>query len=216
LTSGGFMGGFYRFGEAVLFLMYVNALWIVFTLMGGIIIGWAPSTIAMFAVVRKWVRGETDRPVFKTFWDTYRTEFLKANGLGWFLLIIGYMLYFNLNYFQVNNGWIFLIVRYFILAVALFYVIMLLYIFPIFVHYEAKFFHYIKNAFLIAFYHPIRTIYVVSASITVYYLFAVLPGLLPFLGGSLTSFVLMWISHRTFLRIEDKQRRWKEQQGKEC
>lgn len=200
----GFLGGFYRFGEVVMLLLYVNLLWIIFTLLGLVVFGIGPSTVAMYSVFRHWSMGESDVPVFKTFWKSFRNEFFKANALAFVLVIIGYMLYVNLNFFELPNEWLSIIVRYIILIAFFFYIIILIYIFPIYVHYDNTFINYFKNSMLIAIYHPIRTIYALAATYTVYYLFTVLPVLIFLIGPSLVSMVLMWISYRTFLRIDHK------------
>src|SRR5690625_4815944 len=144
----GFFGGFYRFGEVIFLLLYVNVLWVLFTLLGGIVLGFGPSTVAMFSVFRKWSMGESDIPVFTTFWKTYREEFLRANALGWVLAIIGLMLYVNLNYIELENTWFSAIIHYAILIAALIYSIMLIFIFPLYFHYESRFITYFKNSIL--------------------------------------------------------------------
>jgi uncharacterized membrane protein YesL len=209
----GLFGAFYRFGETVLLLLYVNFLWICFTLLGLIIFGFGPSTIAMFTVFRKWSMGESDVPVFTTFWESFRKDFWKANALGLTLLILACMLYVNLNYLELQGEWVTVISRYILLITAAIYVVMLVYIFPLYVHYENKFFVYFKNSILIAIYHPMRTIYVIAALLTLYYLFYVLPVFIFLIGPSLTSLVIMWIVYRTFHRIEYKQENLQEERS---
>lgn len=201
----GFLGGFYRFGEIVLLLLYVNVLWIIFSLLGLGVLGVGPSTIAMYTVFRRWSMGETDVPVFTTFWKAFKENFFQANALAIILIVMGYMLYVNRNYFQLDGVWFSIIIRYMILIVSLIYIVMFIYIFPIFVHYENTFVNHFKNSILLAIYHPIRTIYALAALFTLYYLFATLPVFIFLMGPSLVSFVMMWISYRTFLRVEYKQ-----------
>lgn len=81
----GFMRGFYSISEWVLRFAYVNVLWISFNLLGLIVFGFFPATIAMFTVVRKWVLKETDISVFNTFWFAYKKEFFKGNFLGFII-----------------------------------------------------------------------------------------------------------------------------------
>lgn len=206
----GFFGAFYRFGETVLLLLYVNVLWILFTLLGLVIFGIGPSTIAMYTVFRRWSMGESDVPVFVTFWKSFKGNFFKANLLALILIVVGYMLYVNRNYFQLDDAWFSIIVRYIILIVSFIYAIMLIYIFPLFVHYDNKFTNYFKNSILIAVYHPIRTIYAIAALFTLYYLFTIFPVFIFLMGPSLISLVVMWITYRTFLRIEYKQAQFQE------
>src|SRR5690625_6922967 len=87
------MGRVFRWCEGIMRLAYVNLLWILFTILGLGIFGIFPATIALFAVTRKWVMGDRDIPVFSTFWQTFRKEFLKSTLLGWVLFVIGYMIY---------------------------------------------------------------------------------------------------------------------------
>lgn len=202
MQGKGFMLGFYRFSEWVMRLAYVNLLWILFILVGGIILGFGPSTVAMFAVTRKWVMGEVDIPVYKTFWNSYKTEFKKANVLMILLLLIGYVLYLDLKFFQGQEGIIYVLISYIMLGLMFLYVVITMYIFPIFVHYELKLFQYFRNAFLFSLMHPFLTIIMGVFCLTIYYLLIYVPGLIPFFGGGLFSLGLMWLSYRSFISFE--------------
>src|SRR4051812_16513904 len=92
--------GIYNLCRWITHFAYLNILWILFTLAGAVVLGIVPSTVAMFAVARKTAMGEEDIPVFKTFWRTYRTEFIRANGLGLLLTAIGLIWYFDLHFFR--------------------------------------------------------------------------------------------------------------------
>ncbi len=63
----GFIDGYYRFAVWVTKFAYLNLLWIAFSLLGLGLFGLFPATAAMFAVVRKWINGEKDIPVFHVF-----------------------------------------------------------------------------------------------------------------------------------------------------
>lgn len=77
MREKGMMAMMYGACEAIMKIAWLNTLWVLFTLGGGVVFGWAPSTAAMFTVVRKWLLGRTDAPVFKTFYQTYKKEFFK-------------------------------------------------------------------------------------------------------------------------------------------
>ncbi|WP_100404372.1 YesL family protein [Bacillus solitudinis] len=211
MNSSGFFGGFYRFGEAFFLMAYVNLLWICFTVLGLGVFGWAPSTAAMCAVLRRWMRGETDRPVFSMFWETYRKEFVRSNIVGLVFVFVGYMLFVNFKFFQVESQWIFISVRYMMIAVMIVCSIMLIYIFPLMAHYEATIYQHFKNSFMVSVFQPLRTIYTVAAAVTVYHILFTIPGLIPFLGISLLGFVIMWTTYRTFLRMDYKQEQLQKQ-----
>ncbi len=75
MQMGGIMGGFYRVSEWIMRFAYVNILWGLFTLAGLVLFGFMPATVAMFTVIRKWLMGETDIPVFKTFFASFKKRF---------------------------------------------------------------------------------------------------------------------------------------------
>ncbi|QGH35448.1 DUF624 domain-containing protein [Gracilibacillus salitolerans] len=210
MLGNGFISKFYFFGETVLLLLYVNFLWVCFTLAGAIIFGIGPSTVAMFTIFRRWAKGEEDIPAFKVFWQTFKKEFKRANGLGLLILLFTYMLYININFLQLDNEWMQQTIKNVLIIVSIVFGIMVAYIFPMYVHYDNKLYNYFKNAILITIYSPIRTIYLIAACLTLYYLYFMLPVFLFFFGGSLSSLVIMWISYRTFLRLEIKQEQLQE------
>jgi uncharacterized membrane protein YesL len=202
MDGKGLMTGFYRISEWIMRLAYVNILWGVFILFGGIVFGVGPSTVAMFAVTRKWVMGETDIPIFRTFLKSYKTEFKKANILMLLLLVIGYVLYIDLKFFQGKDGVPFLLISYLMFGLMVMLLVITMYILPIFVHYELKLFQYFRNAALFTIMHPILTIAMALACIAVFFILYSIPGLIPFFGGSFISAVLMWFSYRVFINIE--------------
>ncbi|SFM43204.1 Uncharacterized membrane protein YesL [Gracilibacillus orientalis] len=210
MLGNGFISKFYFFGETVLLLLYVNFLWVCFTLLGAIVFGIGPSTVAMFTIFRRWSKGEEDIPAFKVFWQTFKKEFKRANGLGLLILLFTYMLYINFNFLQLDNEWMQQMIKNVLIIVSVVFGIMVAYIFPMYVHYDNKLYNYFKNAILITIYSPIRTIYLIAACLTLYYLYFTLPVFLFFLGGSLSSLVIMWISYRTFVRLEIKQEKLQE------
>ncbi|WP_240353424.1 YesL family protein [Cohnella algarum] len=99
----GMMGGFYKISEWIMRLSVTNVLWIVCSLpiwymflvllqsettdqfistmiLIAILLPFTffPATSAMFSVARKWVMGETDVPLFKTFFRNYKQNYLQA------------------------------------------------------------------------------------------------------------------------------------------
>jgi uncharacterized membrane protein YesL len=204
MEASGLMGVFYRFSERIMRLAYANLLWIFFTAIGLVVLGGFPSTIALFTLVRKWVMGETDLPVFKTYWKSYRDEFVKGNVYGYSLLIIGYIIYVDLKYFQSNNSIFYSLLSYFIFVLFIIYILTMLYFFPVFVHFELKKAHFLKQSLLIMVLQPVGTILMVIGALAVYYLMLYVPGLIPFFAASLMAYVLMWIAFRVFTRLEKK------------
>ncbi|MCK0473590.1 YesL family protein [Halalkalibacter sp. APA_J-10(15)] len=204
-SMSGFITYFYRFGDYFMVLLYVNLLWICFTLLGGIIFGWAPSTTAMFAVLRKRIM-EKNEPIFSEFWKVYRQEFLRTNGLGFIALVVAYILAVNIQYFAVETAWLFVAVRYMIIAIMIITAIMLLYVFPLLVHYETTLYNHIKNSLFLTIYQPIRTVVTVGLCLLVVQILAIFPVFIPFFGVSLFAFVVMWTTYYTFRHVERRQK----------
>lgn len=159
--------------------------------------------------------GQHGHHVGKLFWETYRKEFFRANGITWIVGLFGLMIFTNLQYFSLQDPTWNLIFKGIFIFFAFLYFIMVLYLFPLYVHYHNSFQQYIKNAFLIAIYQPLRTIYALAALFTLYYLWVIFPIFIFLFGGSLTSMVIMYICYITFVKIEHKQQVINEQHEKE-
>ncbi|RFB15338.1 DUF624 domain-containing protein [Bacillus sp. HNG] len=179
---------------------YINILWLGFSLVGLIVLGFFPATMAMFAVIRKWLMGETDIPVFHTFWSIYKVEFLKSNGLGLIIVIVGGLIILDLVF--VKNFSVIQIPIYLFMFLA---VLTLLYIFPVFVHYELKIVHIIKNAFLLMLINPLENLVMIVSLVTVFFVVKYIPGLGFFFGGSLAGAIIMAVCYRAFKKMEKKQ-----------
>lgn len=199
----GFVKGYYLFSVWAMRLAYVNILWVVFTIAGLGFIGLMPATAGMFAVVRKWVSGEDEIKIFPTFWNSYRKEFLKSNILGYILIIISYILYIEFQILRAQDSMVYFIASYGVIALFLIMLIILLYIFPVFVHFNLSAIQNIKWAFIIGIIHPILTItFVIGIGFVYYITFINIPALLFFFGGSATAFILTWGASKTFSKYE--------------
>lgn len=205
----GLTGGFYRISLVISRLAYINILWILFTLLGLVLFGIFPATVGIFSVVRKWVMGEKEIPIFKTFSENYRREFLKSNGLGLILALIGYILYIDFQIMPV--GGFFTVLRIGLVTVTIFYVIVLLYIFPVYVHYEWKIRNYLTYALLLGAGHPHFTFLMIVGIGILYTVCIVFPGIIPFFSVSLLAYMVMWLAYLVMKKMEDLQRKKKEE-----
>ncbi|MCY9389791.1 DUF624 domain-containing protein, partial [Bacillus haynesii] len=157
MREKGVMAMIYGACEAIMKIAWLNGLWVLFTLGGGIVFGWAPSTAAMFTVVRKWLLGRTDAPVFKTFYQTYKKEFFKTNGLGFILFAAGTILFVNYQFFRVRADLFSIMISYATLMAGLMYFVVFVYIFPLYVHVQLPFARYFSQAALIGLVRPLTT-----------------------------------------------------------
>jgi uncharacterized membrane protein YesL len=201
-------GRFYQFCIWCSKIAYVNILWICFSLVGLGIFGILPSSVSLYTISRKWLTAETDLPIFKTFFETYKKEFFKANTIGLFMAIIGFVLYFNYIYVLTIQGTaqLFFGIPLFIFTV--FYLVTLLYFLPVYVHYELGLFQYIKHSFYIGMANPIVTLLMVIAISFISLFLYFIPGLLPFFCPTLIALVIMFGGLRGFTKIEGKTKEY--------
>lgn len=199
----GFVRGYYLFATWIMRLAYVNLLWVTFTLLGLGVFGLMPATAGMFAVTRKWIRGETEIKVLPTFWEIYRKEFMKSNFLGYLLIIVGYVLYIEFQILRAQESMVYFIASFGVLALCFLLFIIVMYVFPIFSHFNLSTFQNIKWAFIIAIVHPFLTIaFIIGIGAMFYITFQTIPALLFFFGGSVTAFILTWGASMTFSKYE--------------
>lgn len=204
MQFGGLSGGLYRIGNWIIRLFILNLLWIFFSLFGLLIFGLFPATIAMYTVVRKWIRENKDMPMLRTFWDSYRTNFLKANAIGFTQLIIAYILYVDYIFLNTLTGWAAVLLNVILISTLILYSVVVLFIFPIFVHYQLKIFQYIKLSIIIGISYPIQTILMAFCVILMYVFIIIIPGLFLF-AGSILSYFMMRIANSVFAKIEAKK-----------
>ena len=194
---------FYSFFEWVTKLALLNLFWLLFSLVGGILLGVFPSTLAMFAVIRQWLQGDTQLSIRKSFWRYYKADFWKGNGLGACLSILIGLTSLDLFYIKQMHPahWTYIPLFAFILLIGLLF----LYIFPTFVHFEINLSTVFKNSFLIMLLSPLTTIMMVICLTSFYFIMKLLPALAFIFGGSATAFILMWLSLHAFSKVTRKK-----------
>ncbi|MFS0638775.1 YesL family protein [Mesobacillus foraminis] len=193
--------------EWIMRLAFVNILWILFTASGLIIFGIMPASVAVFAVARKWITQGTDIPIFKTFFHTFKTEWLKSNNLGLILGLSGGFLFFDLVYIRTIPGPLQSALMVLLMIAFLFYIMTCLFILPVYVHYDLKLSQYIKHAFLIGLSNMWLFLVMIAGGVLLATLFYIIPGLAPFFAIALPAVVFMLCSLQAFNKIEQKQRK---------
>lgn len=195
---------FYKIAEWIQRLVYVNLLWILFSLVGLVVLGIMPATAALYEIIRRWNNGVTSFPVFKTFWREYRAKFIKANLLGIIMAFLGYLLFFNIQYYQQQSGQIYIYFYYLSWVLVFFYGITLVHLFPLLANYELKLHHLLKNALFICILNPGYTLMIIAGTAVIGLVFLLLPSLIPFLGLSSVAFFNTWGAKKSFAKTENK------------
>jgi len=200
-----FASTLYRIMEWIMRFAYIQLLWGGFTLIGLVILGFFPSTVAMFAIIRDWLRGKTDIRIFPAYWQYFKTDFIKANLIG--IPVIAVMLLIGINIFYIQTdmtdylSWTYIPLFAFMLLILL----CLFYLFPVFVHYDLKIPGVMKNTLLIMLVSPVHTFLMIICLTALFFVMRTLPALAFIFGGSTYAFITMWLSLHAFNRVERKK-----------
>ncbi|MFD0674295.1 YesL family protein [Cohnella sp. GCM10027633] len=145
-----------------------------------------PATSALFSVARKWVLGDTDVPLLKTFFRNYKQNYVQAMLGGIFyallfaIMIIDFRVYLN----QIDG---FQIVAYLFIALMCLLTISLLHFFSLLSHFHMKSLQLIKNALILTIGRPIRSVIMAMGTAAVLYISFQFTFLIPFFFGSVIA-----------------------------
>lgn len=184
----------------------LNLLWICYTLKGLVIGGVFPATAAALAVTRKWVMGDVDISIRKTFKNKYKQEFVTANILGWVLTLIGGVLYYNYQLLLNTKEEVWFIVPFSFYIIVFFYAIIVVWSFPLLSHFHNKWFEYMKIAFIIGLTKIHYTLAIGLSIVASVYLSLSFPGVIPFFSISVPSIMSIWFALQVFKKISDEPR----------
>ncbi|GAB2535091.1 DUF624 domain-containing protein [Gracilibacillus alcaliphilus] len=193
-------GGFQQLFEWAAKLAYLNLLWIIYTLMGLLVLGAGPATVSLFTILRQMLRGNDHDPIWQTFHRTYRQEFWKANQLMIPIYLVGGFIYLDFMFIQALP-YSFLIDNIVFPALLLLTVLFILaagYLFTAYVHVDVSSGIYIKYALVMIGLYPLFSILMFfSLSIFAVVLF-IFPAILPFYGVSIAAFIVISCASRAF------------------
>ncbi|RSD27042.1 YesL family protein [Mesobacillus subterraneus] len=184
---------------------YLNLLWMAFSLAGLIVLGFFPATIAMFTIIRKWLKGESEIPIFRTFWTTWKTEFFRSNGLGLLVLAVGGLIAFNLVFVKSSGVGFTSVIQIPIYLFMFAAILTIFYLFPVYVHYELKLFQMVRNSFLMMLINPIENLVMITGILAVLFVVKFIPALGFFFGGSLIAAIIMSAGYLVFSKMNRKR-----------
>ncbi|MBM7551522.1 YesL family protein [Thalassobacillus pellis] len=87
----------------------LNVIWLLFSLP---VITLLPSTYAMFQVVKVWNSEDVEVPIFRTFWDAFRTGFGRSYLIGLPIVICEFILFIDFLFLRAQEGEVALILTY--------------------------------------------------------------------------------------------------------
>lgn len=198
---------FYRITEWIWRFAYLNLLWLGFSLLGLGFLGVFPSTVALYAVLRKWLISDSDISIIKLFWSTYKKDFVRANILGFILVALSFVIWFNYQYLGTVTGFEHTMIAIFWYITVVLLILLVLFLFPVYVHYKLPLLQYFKITIMFSIASPLALITLVIALGLAYQLFSFIPGLTPFYFISVMGWLIMWTSIHAFRRIDRKKER---------
>ncbi|GFN30235.1 YesL family protein [Paenibacillus xylaniclasticus] len=179
-------------GEVQLSMLYTSLVFVPFTLF--------PATAALFTVTRKWVMGEVDVPLFKTFFRGYKENYVQSmvGGLlytvAYAIILIDFKVYWDQPNMQLIS---YLFVGFlFILVVSMFN------FFSMIVHYHMKTIQLLKNSILITIGKPFRSISTLFMAAIVFYVSLQFTFLFPFFTASIIGYISFWNFNFIYQKIQ--------------
>ncbi|MFL0582872.1 YesL family protein [Solibacillus silvestris] len=197
-----FWDGFYSFGVKLLKIIYLNFLWLFFSAIGIFAFGLFPATIALFTITRQFLL-DIDKPITRTFWEVYKTEWVRGNGYAVISYIIVIILAIDFYAIYMFDSLSILLIPTFIIAFIIFGT--LFFFFPVYVHFDLAFLPMIKQAFLFTITSPFTVILNALSIVLIYGIFNIMPGAIPLFAGSVLSLFVMKFSLRSFKKIEQRK-----------
>lgn len=192
-----------HFFEWVTVLAWINLLWVVFTLLGLIVFGWAPATVAMLNVFKKVYREKNLHfPIFSTFLEQYKVSFFKANATGIILFLVIIAMAYGLLTLPYLNAVAFNMLFIFYLIMFSLVTFVVLFIFPILTHYRLSFINSFKYSMLIGLSNLHYSLVILISMGLIYVLFRAFPGLILFFAVSIPSAILMKLALKVFDKVE--------------
>lgn len=184
-------------------LVVLNLLWIFYTIIGLVVGGIFPATLSVLKIFRKWIIGEEEVPLWSTFRQEYRRDFIKSNIIGWILTLAGMILFMNyLVIKSTENISVLIPVAFYILIIL--YINVLIWSFPQLAHYNGEIKVFLKNAIILGFGKLHYTIAIIIYLFIVMYISLSFPGILPFFTVSIGAFGWIWLSMNLFQKMDLK------------
>ncbi|MEC0282711.1 Uncharacterized membrane protein YesL [Terribacillus saccharophilus] len=183
---------------------HLNALFLLYSLLGLAVAGAAPATVAALQVSRRILNGEEVK-VHQAFHKAFKQEFWSANKLGWLLGAAGFILYTNYLLIRQADGQLFFLVPFLFYVLIFCYMTVVLWSFPLLANYKSGTFQVIRSAFIIGLTRFHMTLSIGVLLFALLYHSIGLPVLLLFFCFSVSAFGWMWLSMKVFSTMKHKE-----------
>ena len=193
----------YNLAELVYKFIALNILWLLFFLLGLGVFGFMPSTVALFSVVREWIKGNKEIPIFRKYFTTFKEEFLRSNIIGLIFLVLFYVLYVNfsfVSYFYDESIQFFIYLA--IIGIGSLIMMTFINVFSVMAHFQYRTLENIKAACGLVILHPLKAL-VQLIWVIAYVLIAIhFPKLFVGIGISVFAYILMSLHYTVFQKYK--------------
>lgn len=175
-----------------------------------------PATAAMFAVARKWVMGDEDVPLFRTFFQNYKSTYKKAMIGGLVFCFMFIVILVNLQFYSEQtsllNG-----LRYLFIALLAILAASAINFMSFLAHFEMKLTSMLKNSVFFTIGRPLTSIYLlVTVGAISYFSFFRFQFLIPFFMGTLIAVCSFWGFYKVVRKIQEKAEERAQQEAEQA
>ncbi|WP_350275200.1 DUF624 domain-containing protein [Kribbella sp. HUAS MG21] len=196
--NGGWAIKLYDAADEVLWAIKLNALWMLFTLLGGIALGIGPATLAAYSLARRRSSDESFH-AFTAFRTAFRQEFRRGTLVVLPLVAAAVVLVGNYLYFAAVGA---ALPRLASLVALVALGLISAYALPMAVHYDLGVRTLLPKASLIALARPASSLVLLFVAVSIGYLSAKLPVLGIVLAGGAWIRLDTWLCLRFFAENE--------------
>lgn len=184
-------------------LVWLNILWIIFSILGAILFGLAPATLTVSDVLRE-MNNESDFISINQFWHQYRRNFKKANTilLPLFVLTCVPMLSYRIVVVEMGGNIFFrafLLACFFVMLLVSIASIQTIHLLP-----KSSFFNYFKLDLTFVLIYPLHSVVALLSLIGCSYVLSRKLIFVILAGTSLPLWILILQYRRIILRFIDK------------
>lgn len=174
----------------------LNVLFVVYILIGGILLGFFPALSTLFITVRFLFKNKEKKESIIRFYNkSYFSSFWETNKIGYMYLLPGVLLVFAVIYFAPYEHIIIKIVYFITLFIFSIYLLVFPHLFMMYSHFELSFKQYLKEPLMVFFISLRENIMLVLGYIVIMLISYNYPIFIPLLFPSsfvfLTVFILL-------------------------
>lgn len=165
-----------------------------------------PSTAAMFFVVRKWVMGEEDVPLLKTFFRGFMENYKQSMIGAFFYLLISVVAIVNYRFYTGMHN-IAQVFSFLFIMLIVWVTVSMFHFFSMLVHVHMTTWQLIKNSLLITIGKFFTSLYIwIANAVIIYISFSKFTFLIVFFMGSAMAYSTFFLFYRMYNKIVEAQK----------